>query len=232
MEIDERILDAVRQTKIIRPPKQTLSTFGTTNIYYYLLTEPIYAELENKLTETVIREGRVVAQRPRVVTPFYLTRLEGFSADARHYFELLLQEHGPNAPGIFYTYKNEPKEMNIVSDSMIAVVDKINAEIDRRGDALVSIIKGKDELWDVSLMKFIYEITQSSIESNVKDFGSRGLLSLDRRGIPGEARMRIEQLFSKAEAGEIEPRELKDELDRWELFDEYQDRFLGLFRKK
>ena len=81
-------------------------------------------------------------------------------------------------------------------------------------------------------MKFIYEITQSSIENNVKDFGSRGLLSIDRRGIPGEARVRIEQLFSKAEAGEVEPRELKDELERWELFDEYQDRFLGLFRKK
>jgi hypothetical protein len=232
MEIDERILDAVRRTEILRPPKQTLSTFGVTNIYYYLLTEPIYAEFENKVSETVIREGRVIAQKPRVVTPFYLTRLDGFSADARHYFEMLLQEQGPNAPGIFYTYKNEPKEMNIVSDSLLMVVDKLNAEIDRRGDALASIIKGKDELWDVSLMKFIYEITQSSIDDNVREFSSRGLLNLDRRGVPGEARMRIEQLFGKVEAGESEPRELKDELDHWNLFNEYQDRFLGLFKKK
>ncbi len=232
MEIDERILNAVQQTEILRPPKQTLSTFGATNIYYYLLTEPIYTELDNKATETVIREGRVIAQKPRVVTPYYLTRLEGFSADARHYFEMLLQENGPNAPGIFYTYKNEPKEMNIVSDSIPVVVDKLNAEIDRRGDALASIIKGKDELWDVSLMKFIYEVTRYSVGDNVRDFGARGLLGMDRHGIPGEARMRIEQLFGKVEAGEIEPRELKDELDRWDVFDEYQDRFLGLFKKK
>ncbi len=232
MEIDERILDAVQKTEIIRPPKQTLSTFGTTNIYYYLLTEPIYNELDNRITETVIREGRVIAQKPRVVTPYYLTRLEGFSADARHYFEMLMQEHGPNAPGIFYTYKNEPKEMNIVSDSVPAIVDKLNADIDRRGDALVSIIKGRDELWDVSLMKFIYEITRNSVGNNLRDFGSRGLLKMDRRGIPGEARARIEQLFGKVESGEMEPRELKDELDRWDVFEEYQDRFLGLFRKK
>jgi hypothetical protein len=232
MEIDQRILDAVRQTEIIRLPKQTLSTFGTTNIYYYLLSEPIYTELDKRTTETVIREGRVIAQKPRVVTPYYLTRLEGFSADARHYFEMLLQEHGANAPGIFYTYKNEPKEMNIVSDGIPAVVDKLNADIDQRGDALVSIIKGRDELWDVSLMKFIYEVTRSSVGNNVRDFGSRGLLHMDRSGIPGEARLRIEQLFAKVEAGEIEPRELKDELDRWDVFEEYQDRFLGLFRKK
>lgn len=232
MEIDDKILDAVRQTEIIRPPKQTLATFGITNIYYYLLSEPIYTELDNRTPETVIREGRVIAQRPRVVTPYYLSRLEGFSADARRYFEMLLQEQGGNTPGIYYTYKNEPKEMNIVSDPVTAVVDKLNTDIDTRGDPLASIIKGKDELWDVSLMKFIYEVTRSSIGSNVRDFGSRGLLHMDRHGIPGEARMRIEQLFHKAEAGEVEPRELKDELDRWDVFEEYQDRFLGLFRKK
>ncbi len=81
-------------------------------------------------------------------------------------------------------------------------------------------------------MKFIYEITRRSIGDNVREFGSRGLLNMDPRGIPGEARMRIEQLFNQVNAGDIEPRDLKDELDRWNLFDEYQDRFLGLFKKK
>ncbi len=31
--------------------------------------------------------------------------------------------------------------MNIVSDNMLMVTDKINAEIDRRGDTLASILK-------------------------------------------------------------------------------------------
>ena len=66
---DERIRGAVRHTEILRPPKQTLATFGTTNIYYYLVTEPVYKELVKNVTETVVREGRVIAQRPKVVTP-------------------------------------------------------------------------------------------------------------------------------------------------------------------
>jgi hypothetical protein len=232
MEIDERILEAVEETSVIRPPKRHLSTFGATNIYYYLLTEPAYAEFDSTNGETVIREGRVIAERPRVVTPFYLTRLDGFGSDARKYFQMLLETHGPDAPGIYYAYKNEPKEMNIVSDSLTAVVEKLNVQIDSRGDPMTSIIKGKDELWDVSLMKFIYEITKHSVQDNINQFGSRGLLNLDKRGVPAEARMRIELLFGKVENGEVEPGRLKEELDRWQLFDEYQDRFFRIFSKK
>jgi hypothetical protein len=226
---DERIRDAVSRTEILRPPKRSLATFGTTNVYYYLVTEPAYAELVEATSETVVREGRVIAERPRIVTPYYLSHLEGFSSEARKYFEALISTHGPNAPGLFYTYKNEPKELNIISDNLRAVVDKINDEIDKRGDPLASIIRGQDELWDVSLMKFIYEMTRSSLPDNLMQMGTRGLLDIDARGIPADARIRIEKLFDLAHKGDMEPRELKEELDRWGVFDDYEDRFFALF---
>ncbi len=227
---DDRIRYAVSHTEILRPPKQSLATFGTTNIYYYLVTEPAYSELVKNATETVIREGRVIAERPRIVTPYYLSRLEGFSSDARRYFDMLLKTLGPNTPGLFYTYKNEPKQLNIVSDNLLSVVNKLNAEIDKRGDPLTSIIRGEDELWDVSLMKFIYEMTRSSLRDNLFQMGSRGLLDIDASGIPVDARVRIEELFRKVLIGESEPRQLKEELDRWSLFEEYEDRFFALFK--
>jgi len=232
MDIDDkRIEHAVKHTEILRPPKQSLSTFGITNIYYYLVTEPAYSELMQNITETVIREGRVIAQRPRIVTPYYLSRLEGFSSEARRYFEALSRTQGGDAPGLFYTYRNEPKELNIVSDNLLSVVNKINDEIDKRGDPLTSIIKGEDDLWDVSLMKFIYELTRSSLQNNLTQLGSRGLLDIDAGGIPVDARLRIEDLFRKALTGECEPSTVKAELDRWGLFEEYEDRFFNMFRK-
>jgi len=229
---DQRIRYAVRHTEILRTPKQSLYTFGTTNIYYYLVTEPVYSELMKNISETVVREGRVVAERPRIVTPYYLSRLEGFSAEARRYFETVMREHGSNVRGLFYTYRNEPKELTIVSDSLLSVVDKLNAEIDKRGDPLAAIIKGEDELWDVSLIKFIYEVTRSSLQDNLSQLGSRGLLNIDAAGIPVDARVRIDELFQKVTRGEIEPSELKEELDRWGLFEEYEDRFFNIFRKR
>ena len=228
---DERIREAVRHTEILRPPKQSLATFGVTNIYYYLLTEPAYSELVKNTSETVIREGRVIAQRPKIVTPYYLSSLEGFSPNAKRYFDMLIKTYGPNTPGLFYTYKNEPKELTIVSDKLLSVVDKLNDDINKRGDPLTSIIRGQDELWDVSLMKFIYEMTRSSLPNNLLQLETRGLLDVDSSGVPVDARARIEELFKMVSKGKLEPGELKKELDRWGLFEDYEDRFFTIFGK-
>jgi hypothetical protein len=232
MEIDDaRILEAVRRTRVLRKPKQNLATFGTTNIYYYLVTEPAYAEPASSNQETVIREGRVIAEKPKIVTPYYLSSLEGFSVNAHRYFDYLIKTYGSNVPGLLYAYRNEPKEMNIVSDSLLEVVVKLNEAIDKRNDPLTAIIKGMDEMWDIALIKFIFEMTQKSVTENVRELDGRGLLTMDNKGIPADARARIEVLFKQVTRGEIDPRELKDELDRWNLFSEYEDRFLSLFRK-
>lgn len=229
---DERIEDAVRHTEILRLPKQSLATFGTTNIGYYLVTEPVYGEITKESGETVIREGRVIAERPRIVTPYYMSQLEGFSEDARRYFNALIQKYGADTPGLFYTYRNEPGKLTIVTEGLKAVVDRLNSDIDKCGDPLVSIIKGQDELWDVSLMRFIYEITSSSMQSNISQLMSRGLLDIDSGGVPMDARMRIEELFTRLIRGEINPDEVKGELERWNLFEEYQDRFFSILRRR
>ncbi|MFC1980512.1 hypothetical protein ACFLVS_06740, partial [Chloroflexota bacterium] len=98
-------------------------------------------------------------------------------------------------------------------------------------DPLASIIKGEDELWDVSLMKFAYEMTRSSLRNNILQMENRGLLDVDSGGIPADARRRIEELFQQVSKGEREPNELKEELNRWGLFEEYEDRFFNFFKK-
>jgi len=225
----ERVEYAVSRTEVLRPPKQMLATFGTTNIYYYLVTEPSYAEFSGGEEETVVREGRVLAERPRVVTPAYLRNVEGFSEHARAYLDMVAREHGPSMPGLFYGYRNEPKETHIVSSGMVSVVRRLEEQIDKEGDPLTAIVRGVDELWDVSLMKFIFDLTRNSVSGNVFELGARGLLDVDRSGVPLEARGAIEKAFSLVKKGELDPSALKMELDRWGIFEEYEDRFFRLF---
>ena len=232
-EDDERIEYAISNTVVLRMPKQTLSTFGTTNIHYYLLTKPVYTDLMGKgeaADETVVREGRVITERPKVITPSYLINLEGFSKYARKYLESLAEKYGSNAPGIFYSYKNEPKDTSVVSSPMKTVIERINKEIDSNNDQLSTIIKGVDDMWDVSVMKFIYEVTESSVGKHMSEMGSQGLFDIDRLGVPAGVRQRIEEMFAIVQRGEMEPTDLKLELDRWGLFGQYEDRFLSLFR--
>jgi hypothetical protein len=224
MEADEKIQFAVEHTEVLRAPMQSLATFGTTNIYYYLVTE--LAEWVN-----VVREGRVIAGRPKIVTPSYLINLEGFSSQARKFIEMMAERY-PHQPGIFYTYKNEPREMNIVSEPINAVISKINQLVDDRRDPLTAIIKGVEALWDVSLLKFTYELTTSSVQANVAELEKRGLLRVDSSGVPRDARNHIEELFETTKRDPSSASELVAELKQWGLFHEYQDRFLSLFNKR
>jgi hypothetical protein len=223
MEIDEKIQYAIENTEVVRPPKQSLATFGSTNIYYYLVTELMEGT-------NIVREGRVIAAKPKIVTPAYLINLEGFSNQAKRYIEMMAEKY-PHEAGIFYSYKNEPKEMNIVSDPVGKIVDKIGQQIDSHGDPLTAIIKGVEDMWDVSLLKFTYELTSNSVHTNMAEMESRGLFRIDNEGIPTDARNYIEDLFEKTRRNPSYAPLLVSELKRWGLFHEYQDRFLSLFRK-
>ncbi len=235
-DTDRRIAEALEHTRVVRPPKQYLATFGVTKLTYHLLTEPSYTELAPQkpgTKETVIREGKVTAERPAVVTPLYLMNLEGFGDEARRSIELFSRQFGANSSGLLYTYKNEATSLNIVGDRVEAVADRIAGELDRSNDHLATVIIGTDDLWDVSLLKFIYELTVNSAVGNFQELHGRGLLDPDPGlGIPAGAAQQVEALFRDVEKGQADPSTLKQELDRWNLFSRYEDRFLALFRRR
>ncbi|MBN1689732.1 MAG: hypothetical protein JW901_01765 [Dehalococcoidia bacterium] len=223
MEADDKIRLAIENTMVLRPPRQQLATFGITNVYYYMITE-----LMNEVN--VVREGRVIAARPKIVTPTYLINIEGFSGPAKRFIQMAAEQN-PHEPGILYSYKNETGEMNIVSEPLVNILDKINKRIDNRNDPLSAIIKGVEELWDVSLMKFTFELTRNSAYRNFSELYGRGRLVADNQGVPRDARENIEELFEMAAKDPSYAPELVSELHRWKLWSTYQDRFLNLFKR-
>ena len=232
MPIDpETIRQVAESTAVLRPPRQALATFGTTAISYYLVTEPVYAELVGQTQETVVRHGRVTAERPQIVTPHYLLSLFRGFEHGDEYASYLAETYGPNSPGLMYSYRNELQETSIVSDPLSVVAQRLMDDLEKQGERLAAVIRGVDYLWDVSLMKFIFELTASSLGSNVAELARSGLLDMEG-GLPRAARMRIEALFAAVMRGETNPNELKGELDRWGVFKEYEDRFLDLFRRR
>ena len=220
-------------TEVIRPPKQALATFGTTVLSYFVLTEPSYADLPGAgdTRETVIRTGKVTAQRPQIVTPLYLFNLFSGFEHGQAYASYLRQKLGADAPGLLYSYRNEPKDTNIVSDALEVVAGRIADDLNRTDERLAAIIRGVDHLWDISLMRFIYELTASSVSTNVSDLHRQGMLEQDR-GVPRATRARIEEMFAAVKRNDLDPTDLRHELERWGLWDEYQDRFLDLFRRR
>jgi hypothetical protein len=224
METDDRVRYALQNTELVRAPQQSLATFGSSVVDYYVVTELVG-------NASVVRDGKVIAERPRIVTPAYLVNVEGFSEQARRYIAMMARDH-PHDSGIFYRYKNEPKGMNVVSEPVKQVISKLSSQIEEARNPLSTIIRGVEELWDVSLLMFIYELTTRSVRTNVAEFNRRGFLDIDSGGVPQGARDYIEELFEQAGHDLARAPELVAELNRWSLFAEYQDRFFALFARK
>ncbi len=245
MNLEEKIKQVMENTEIIKPPEKLLASFDSTTIHYYMLTVPLYLEFEGKSpeTETVIREGRITWQRPKVITPSYMLRVEGFSGEARKAFEMLAEEDTDLAMILYgLRLSRDFEKMDIVSNSLASVAGNISSDIEKKRDPYSAIIKGVDEFWDVSLSKFIQEIVAKSahysqlpdlLRNSTVQVGGGGfpVITRDRMGYPVIAKNEIEILFRLFEKGEIEPLDLKQELDRWGMFEQYQDRFFKYFKK-
>ena len=231
---DERIIAALEQSRVVRSPKQQLATFGVTNLRYFMVTEPVYQELTGGEAESVLREGMLISRQPEVVTPTYLMNVHGFGDEARRMFQMLASQFGGSSPGLMYSYRNESEKMDILSGDPDGVAERVKDDLDRKSENLAVVLRGPDELWDVALLKFIFEYTAASVSANVGELEERGMLRPDPfSGLPGAAVQSIETMFRRLESRQGgDPKELKEELDRWGVFDRYEDRFLGLFRRR
>ena len=121
---------------MVRYPRQHLATFGVTSLSYYVVTEPIYRDLDPHGKEGVVRTGKVLAEKPSIVTPYYAMSLEGFSSEAYEYLRHVSDEYGPNSPGILYQYRNEPEGTEILSGEPSEIAHRIDQDLTKKQENL------------------------------------------------------------------------------------------------
>ncbi len=220
---------AACHTKVVRAPSRALETFGETRINYRHL-----AELPDDPGKVRVREGRLEARKPAILTPeAYAERnnLEGFGEQARRYLDFLRQ-HRDAIRILQYGYRlsQEAFSEQVVTDSMEAVTARVVADVVEADDAFAAIIQGVDEPWDVSLVHFFWLHVNASAPVNVREFEEaerRAALDLLAPGLQVE----VEAAFAKAQADPRLVKELGAFLRRKGVFERYQDRFFKLVRR-
>ncbi len=164
---------AIENTVVVRPPTRSIQTFGTTTFRFYLVTE-----LMDRVNEIRVREGRIEAERPQLLTPEKMSRilLDGFGEKAEQFAEIL--RHQPDL-GPFLRYGMQIVKRDITEttahETMELVLNTIEARI-AMNDEVSVIIQGVDDAWEVCLLKFSMDLIQQSLEGNVKDLRRRKLL--------------------------------------------------------
>ena len=165
---------AAENTQVILAPEHQIATFGATSFRFYLISE-----LMDQVNEVRVRDGRIHAERPQIVTPEHYTRLllEGFGDKAQRYVEQL-RERLRHVAVLRYGFQFRKTDVseNTFRESLASVVERTKTRVQNSGEPLSAVIQGVDDAWEVCLLKFTIDLIERSSGGNIGDLRRRGLL--------------------------------------------------------
>jgi len=170
---DDDFQYAIDNTRVILAPERQIATFGSTSFRFYLISE-----LMDQVNEIRVRDGRIHAERPQILTPEHYCRLllEGFGEKAEKYVELL-RERTRDMAVLRYGFQFRKTDVveNRVRDTMEAVIERTRRQVEHSEEPLSAVIQGVDDAWEVCLLKFTIDLIERSSGNNLGDFRRRGL---------------------------------------------------------
>ncbi len=234
---EQKIKYILDNTRILRLPKRKIATFGTTNVHYYLVAEPVENVVE-------IRKGKVLVEKPLIISPpgsEMSDRFEGFGKYQNS--RVFLSFFRKYMRGLYYNFKfrNELEETNMVYNSFDRVIKRINEMVDKE-EKSTGIVKGADaETGIISLIKFIRELIEVSAESNIIDLEERDFFKKagyekikfkKYKELPRGLKIKVDELFKKTREGKLKVEELEAELIELGVYHLYRERLLNFFKKE
>ena len=165
---------AIDNTQVILAPEQKIATFGTTSFRFYLISE-----LMDRANEVRVRDGKIHADHPQILTPDHFNRLllEGFGEKAQRYAEQL-RERAQNFAVLRYGFQFRKTDVTekMFRDPIESVIERTKSYVQHRDDPLSAVIQGVDDAWEVCLLKFTVDMIERSSGGNIGDFRKRGLI--------------------------------------------------------
>jgi hypothetical protein len=165
---------AIENTEVIVAPEQKIATFGSTSFNFYLISE-----LMDRADQVRVRNGKIHAERPQILTPEHYCRLllEGFGEKAERYVDQL-RERARQIAVLRYGFQFRKTDVTerTLRDSVDAVIARTKSQVEHSAEPLSAVIHGVDDAWEVCLLKFTIDMIERSSGGNIGDLRKRGLL--------------------------------------------------------
>jgi len=167
MDIVDRWEKALMKTEIIRPRVKPLLTFDTTEMPYIFL-----AESSLNIGDTIVRKGKVFAEKPSIVLPENLPHFEGFRFDedmdtSESMVTSLLLVRGIRFPS--YRYNNKVDSLDLIESSLKSAEDKFRGRLQKKEDVHTGLIIGPEECWQFSVLIYISAMAARSAEGDIRN---------------------------------------------------------------
>ena len=164
---------AAKSARFLVEPSHRLETFGNTLVNYHLVSE-----LPDHPGKIRVREGRLEAHQPLVITPhFSQIEAEGFGDEAKAYLDFL-KENEQHLRILQYGYhlKSDKFSEQIVTDRLSVVTERVKDEVIASNDKFAAVVQCVDEPWDVALVELWLREVNRSAGGNIKELQQKGKL--------------------------------------------------------
>ena len=164
---------AAKSARFLVEPSHRLETFGNTLVNYHLVSE-----LPDHPGKVRVREGRLEAHQPLVITPhFAQIEAEGFGDEAKAYLDFL-KENEQHLRILQYGYhlKSDKFSEQIVTDRLSVVTERVKDEVIASNDKFAAVVQCVDEPWDVALVELWLREVNRSADGNIKELQQKGKL--------------------------------------------------------
>lgn len=171
MDIQEMWQKALGRTEILRTRIRLLETFAHTEIPYRFLAESILHE-----GDTVVRNGKILVEKPAIVLPGNLPQFRGFeledilNMDINHVVDFLLIR-GVRFPSL--KYSNQTSTIDIYEGPLKKAAEYYKDKLQRAEDVNTGLIIGSEDCWQFSVMIFIGTMVSRSAEEDIKKLFER-----------------------------------------------------------
>jgi hypothetical protein len=165
---------AMENTRVLHEPDRRIDTFGSTQFEFQMVTE-----LMDSTNVSRVRSGRIEAQKPLIVKPNALDEwsFEGFGQEGEA-FGQWVKENLTNLAILKYGFQFKRSDVSeeMVHEPLAVVCDRLLSDQRASGNPMRAIIHGVDDTWEISLLRFMFEMVEKSHNINRFDFKRRGLL--------------------------------------------------------
>lgn len=155
-----------RNTKIIREYQPSLFTFGSMDLPYILACE------HSRKDRTIVIRGVVVTEKPIIKLPAYMYE------DGPHFangFKDMIRGEVSSFLRFFripycHIHNRVFQDQKIEYGNLNSVLDRYNTELENARDTETGLIKGSIEGAEISLGRYLFQLTAKSRPENVREF--------------------------------------------------------------
>ena len=166
MDIQENWEKALKFTEIIRPRVEPLAVFAATELPYIFLAESLV-----NMGDTVVRQGKVLVEKPSIILPSNLPQFEGFDSEEEAVWNSLMMANFLFIRGVRFPsmkYNNKTDSLDIYEGKLKAAIEHYRQNLQKKENVSTGLIIGLEDCWQFSVLIFIASQVMRQAEGDIK----------------------------------------------------------------